>query len=389
MRSDRLSKTAISRQVHGPRGMRSDDGRKRLALVHDYLTQCGGAERVVLAMLSAFPTAPLYTSLYEPETTFPGFGHADVRPLAINMMALLRRNHRLALPVLAPAFSSLRIDADVVLCSTSGWAHAAQSEGRKVVYCYAPARWLYQRRRYLGNGDASWMARAALATLGPPLRRWDRRAARTADRYLTTSSAVRDQIRTAYGIDAEIVPPPLPLASRGPQRRPNGLEPGFFLCVSRLLPYKNVDAVIGAFERLPAERLAVVGIGPEGERLRACAPRNVLFLGGVRDDELRWLYDNAAGVVTASYEDYGLTPLEGAALGRPAAVLRWGGFLDTVVEGVTGVFFERPDPADIRAAIDRLRREDWSADLLRAHASQFSERRFVERLQEIVADEAR
>jgi glycosyltransferase involved in cell wall biosynthesis len=360
-----------------------------LALVHDYLTQRGGAERVVLAMLSAFPKAPLYTSLYEPETTFPGFGRADVRPLRINRMALLRRNHRLAFPVLAPAFSSLHIDADVVLCSTSGWAHGAQSEGRKIVYCYAPARWLYQPDRYLGNGDGSWIARAVLAALGPPLRRWDRRAASTADRYVTTSSAVRDQIRAAYGLDAEIVPPPLPLASTGPQRRPDGLEPGFFLCVSRLLPYKNVDAVVGAFEGLPKERLAVVGIGPEEDRLRACAPGNVRFLGAVADDELRWLYDNAAGVVAASFEDYGLTPLEGAALGRPAAVLRWGGFLDTVVEGVTGVFFERPDPTEIRAAIDRLRREDWSTEALRAHASQFSERRFVERLQEIVADEAR
>src|SRR5262245_14220568 len=184
-----------------------------LALVHDYLTQRGGAERVVLAMLAAFPEAPLYTSLYEPEATYPGFAEADIRPLRINRMGLLRRNHRLAFPVLAPAFSSLHIDADVVLCSTSGWAHGAQTEGRKVVYCYAPARWLYQPNRYLGNGDGSWIARAALATLGPPLRQWDRRAASTADRYVTTSSAVRDQIRAAYGIDAEIVPPPLPLAS--------------------------------------------------------------------------------------------------------------------------------------------------------------------------------
>jgi glycosyltransferase involved in cell wall biosynthesis len=359
-----------------------------LAVAHDYLTQRGGAERVVLAMLSAFPDAPVYTSLYEPRTTYPAFRQADVRTLRINRIAAFRRNHRLAFPVLAPAFSALHIDADVVLCSTSGWAHGVRSEGRKIVYCYTPARWLYQPERYLGNGDGSWLARAALATLGPPLRRWDRHAAETAHRYLTSSSAVREQIRAAYGIDAEIVPPPLPLASDGPQQQPDGLEPGYFLCVSRLLPYKNVGAVVEAFERLPKERLAVVGTGPEEDRLRASAPRNVSFLGPVADEELRWLYGNAAGVVAASFEDYGLTPLEGAALGRPAAVLRWGGFLDTVVEGVTGVFFDRPDPADIRAAIDRLRHENWSAEALRTHTAQFSESRFVARLQEIVADEA-
>jgi len=360
-----------------------------VALVHDYLTQRGGAERVVLAMLGAFPQAPVYTALYEPGTTYPGFRAADVRPLRINRLSFLRRHHRLAFPVLAPAFSSLSVDADVVVCSTSGWAHGTHASGKAVVYCHAPARWLYQPDRYLGNGDGRWLPRVALATLGPSLREWDRRAARRANRYLANSSAVREQIRAVYGIDAEIVPPPLPLASEGPHRKPDGLEPGFFLCVSRLMPYKNVGAVVEAFARLPKERLAVVGTGPEEHRLRTAAPRNVRFLGPVADDELRWLYGNSAGVVAASFEDYGLTPLEGAALGRPAAVLRWGGFLDTVVEGVTGVFFDRPDPTDIRAAIDRLRHEDWSEQTLQQHASQFSERRFVERLQEIVADEAR
>src|SRR5436190_19462163 len=117
-----------------------------VALVHDYLTQRGGAERVVLAMMSAFPRAPLYTSLYEPETTYPDFRKADVRPLRINRIGLLRRNHRLALPLLAPAFSSLRVEADIVLCSTSGWAHGVHTGGKPVVYCHAPARWLSQPR---------------------------------------------------------------------------------------------------------------------------------------------------------------------------------------------------------------------------------------------------
>jgi glycosyltransferase involved in cell wall biosynthesis len=361
-----------------------------VALVHDYLTQRGGAERVVLSMHNAFPRAPIYTSLYDPRTTYPAFRHADIRPLRLNRLPLLRRNHRLAFPLLAPAFSSLHLDADVVLCSTSGWAHGVHATGKTVVYCHAPARWLYQSDRYLGNGDGNrnWLPRAALATLGPSLRGWDRRAARRADRYLANSRAVRDKVRATYGIEAEVVPPPLPLASDGPQRKPDGLEPGFFLCVSRLLPYKNVDAVIEAFERLPKERLAVVGTGPQEQRLQAVAPRNVRFLGSVADEELRWLYGNTAGVVAASYEDYGLTPLEGAALGSPAAVLRWGGFLDTVVEGVTGVFFDRPDPAQIREAVDRLRQEDWNREVLEAHAGQFSEDSFGDRLREIAAEEA-
>jgi glycosyltransferase involved in cell wall biosynthesis len=359
-----------------------------VALVHDYLTQRGGAERVVLSMLKAFPEAPLYTSLYAPRTTFPEFGNAEIRTLATNRVPLFQRHHRLALPFLAPAFSRLRVRADVVLCSSSGWSHGVETDGRKIVYCYTPARWLYQKERYLGNGNANWLRRTALYALRSSLCRWDKRAAVRAHRYLTSSTAVQAQIREVYGIDAEIIPPPLPIEVRGPQQKPDGLDPGFFLCVSRLLPYKNVDAVVEAFSRLPTEQLAVVGTGPEETRLRATAPTNARFLGAVEDEELRWLYNNTAGVIAASYEDYGLTPLEGAASGCPSAVLRWGGFLDTVVDGVTGVFFEKPEPAMIGAAVKRLRREEWSKETLQAHARGFSEEAFLARLREVVREEA-
>jgi glycosyltransferase involved in cell wall biosynthesis len=359
-----------------------------VALVHDYLTQRGGAERVVLAMLKAFPGAPLHTSLYDADMTFPDFREAHVRTFVLNRVGPFRRNHRLALPLLAPAFSVRLVNADVVVCSSSGWAHGVRTRGRKIVYCYSPARWLYQADRYLGRDNGNRLPRAALKLLASPLQRWDRRAARRADRYLTSSGEMQRQIRAVYGIDAEVLPPPLAVASNGSQRRPDSLEPGYFLCVSRLLPYKNVAAVVDAFARLPRDQLVIVGTGPEEHRLRRHATRNVRFLGVVSDEELRWLYRNTAGVVSASFEDYGLTPLEGASLGRPAAVLRWGGFLDTVVEGVTGVFFDRPEPTEIRTAVERLRREDWSEGTLQQHAATFSEQAFVSRLREIVAEEA-
>jgi glycosyltransferase involved in cell wall biosynthesis len=356
-----------------------------IALVHDYLTQRGGAERVVLSMLRAFPGAPLYTSLYDPAGTFPEFKDADVRTLPLNRVDLLRRRHRLAFPVLARAFSRLEIEADTVLCSSSGWAHGTRVSGRKVVFCYTPARWLYQSGDYLALRDHA--ARAALAALRPWLVRWDRRAASSADVYLTSSTAVRDRIRSAYGIEAELLPPPHTIDPAGSQREVDGLEPGFFLCVSRLLPYKNVDAVIRAFAGLPGERLVVVGAGPEEARLRALAGPNVRLAGSVSDEKLRWLYANSVAVVAASREDYGLTPLEGAAFGKRSAVLRWGGFLDTVVEGTTGVFFDTPAADDVRDAIAELAASPWSDEAIRAHAAQYSEDRFVERLRAVVLDQ--
>jgi glycosyltransferase involved in cell wall biosynthesis len=356
-----------------------------VAIVHDYVTQRGGAERVLLSMLKAYPTAPLYTSLYSPVSTFPEFQGRTIETSQLNRLPFLRGHHRLAFPVLAPAVSRLRVRANVVLCSSSGWAHGVPSEGRKIVFCHAPARWLYQTDAYLGSRRP--VARSVLGVFRSGLARWDRRAARSAHRYLANSTIVRRQILEHYGIEAEVVPPPHSIDSQGEATPIAAVDAGFFLCVSRLLPYKHVDAVLEAFCRLRGQRLIVVGSGPEERRLRAMAPSNVLLLGSVSDSQLRWLYANTAGLVAASFEDYGLTPLEAAAFGKPSAALRWGGYLDTIREDETGVFFDRPDPTCIRRAVVKLVQGTFSEIELRAHACAFSEERFINRLRALVKEE--
>jgi glycosyltransferase involved in cell wall biosynthesis len=351
------------------------------------LTQRGGAERVVLALAEAFPEAPIHTSLYDPAGTFPEFGSLDVRTLPINRSRMLRRHHRLALPVLAPSFSRLRIEADVTICSSSGWAHGAQVTGRKIVYCHAPARWLYQEERYLGQ-RANAFATAALRLERSYLLRWDQRAAASANLYLANSTVTCERIRSIYGMRAEILAPPNSIDAQAPQDRDPNLEPGFVLCVSRLLPYKNVDAVVDAFRDVPDQRLVVAGVGPEEPQLRRRAPTNFTFVGAVPDARLRWLYASSVALVVASHEDFGLTPLEAAAFGKPTAALRDGGFLDTLVEDETGVFFLRPDRASIAAALARLLERDWNRQAIRMHADRFSQTRFSQRLREIVEEVA-
>lgn len=360
-----------------------------VALAHDYLTQYGGAERVVLSMLGAFPMSPLHTSLYAPERTFPDFLRHDVRTLPINRMAVLRVDHRRALPLLAPAFSRLQIDADIVICSSSGWAHGACTSGRKIVYCHTPARWLYQSKQYLRESRRS--ARAALAVLGPSLRGWDLRAAQSADLYITNSRAVQDRIKKVYDIEATIVPPPHTLDPAGRQRELQNLAPGYLLCVSRLLPYKNVDAIVRAFslDSIRDRQLVVVGDGPDRPRLLSLAGANAVLLPTVNDAELRWLYANSSGIVAAAYEDFGLTPLEAASLGKPAAVLRWGGYLDTVIDGSTGVFFDEPEPRAIASAVETLLARSWDTDALLKHAEQYSEESFRRKLQVVATGNMR
>ena len=193
-------------------------------------------------------------------------------------------------------------------------------------------------------------------------------------------------LAVAGGIDADVVPPPVDIDVSGARRAPDGVAPGFVLCVSRLLPYKNVDAVVEAFTHLPSERLVVVGTGPGADALAVAAPPNVQLLGRVEDDVLRWLYANALGLVAASYEDFGLTPVEAAAFGRPTAALRWGGFLDTIVEDATGVFFDDPDPRSIADAITRLAATGWSTADLEAHAGRFAPERFIDAVDRVVAE---
>ncbi|HLG93034.1 MAG TPA: hypothetical protein VKY15_08665, partial [Acidimicrobiales bacterium] len=197
-----------------------------VAIVHDYLTQRGGAERVVLALATeAFPGAPVHTSMYDPEGTFTGFSQLEVHTLWLDRIGWLRRHHRLSLPLLGWGFSSLEVPAQVAVCSSSGWAHRARVAGRKVVYCHSPARWLYQPERYLG---------AAYRLVGSPwelytkrARLQDRRAALSAHRYVVNSSAVRDRVRDLYQIDAEVVAPPVSFGAFGPEEPVAGVEPGF------------------------------------------------------------------------------------------------------------------------------------------------------------------
>lgn len=354
-----------------------------VAIVHDYLTQHGGAERVVLNLARAFPDAPIYTSVYDPDRTFDGFRERTVRTTPLDRLGLLRRDHRIGLPLYAFAFDRLSIDADVVIASSSGWAHAARTDGHKIVYCYNPARWLYQPAEYLS--EAPTPLRWAMAARSPGLRAWDARAAATADRYCAISTIVADRIRSAYGRVADIVPPPPTITPTGPSSRPDIDGGPFFLCVSRLLPYKNIDALLAAFRTAPDLRLLVAGSGPDAARLARLAPDNVRFLGRVTDAELRWCYAHCSAVVSASFEDYGLTPLEGATFGRPAVVLRHGGFLDTVADGQTGLFFDAPSPARIRRALRRSLDVPWDPAAIADHAEQFSEARFAARMQDMVA----
>jgi glycosyltransferase involved in cell wall biosynthesis len=364
--------------------MSSSSAVPEVAIAHDYLTQRGGAERVVLAMHRAFPEATIYTTLYDPERTYPEFQDANIVVSPLNRFSLFRRDHRLALPLLPIAASTLKVPADVVLVSSTGWAHGFKMPGRVFVYCHSPARWLYLTEQYLGTSAWHSPAGWAVSLLKPFLRRWDQRAASRAHKYVANSTIVQQRVMDVYGISASVFHPPHSVDTSGPREPVAGLEGfvrdgGHFLIVSRLLPYKNVDVAIEAFRGLE-ERLLIIGAGPQANRLRLSLSKNVRLVSDLSDAQMRWAYESCAAVIAPSHEDFGITPLEAGAWGKPTIALHAGGYLDTIVEGVTGTFFENPLASEIRESVVRFNPDKWDAEGIRAHVARFSEEGFRSRL---------
>jgi glycosyltransferase involved in cell wall biosynthesis len=274
-------------------------------------------------------------------------------------------------------------DFDVVISSTSGWAHAVDAgDALHIAYCHTPPRWLYRTDTYLADAIVPPLARPMLSGLLSRLRRWDQRAARRPDLYVANSHTVARRIAEVYGRRSVpvIYPPVQTLKCCESAAAP---DDDYFLVVSRLLPYKRVDLVIDACAAL-GRRLVIVGSGPLQTELKARAGADVEFRPVVTDDELACLMAGATALVQAGEEDFGIVPLEANNAGRPVVAFAAGGALDTVESEISGVLFSRQT---VDALVDALRRVEsrrWDSDALRAHAASFSESRFIAEMSALI-----
>jgi len=347
-----------------------------VVLVHDYLNQRGGAERVVLELAAMFPDAPLYTSLYRRTSTFPQYGELDVRTSFLDRMPV-DRYFRALFALYPAAFRSLGpIDADLVISSSSGWAHTVRTTPRAfhAVYCYTPARWLYGD--YLTHASTQ----RALKPFAGRFRRIDVESARRADLYIAISEYVRQRIRLHYGRDAPVVYPPVAIERFTP--RPRGER---LLVVSRLLPYKRVDLVVDAATRAGLD-LDVVGSGPALPNLRRRAGPTVRFLGNLPDSQITALFEDCRAVCLPGTEDFGLVPVEANAAGKPVVAFARGGALETIEDGVTGVFFAEHSVDALLEALRRCDAIDTDPAVIARHAQRFSTGVFEERLTSVLAE---
>jgi glycosyltransferase involved in cell wall biosynthesis len=360
-------------------------GGLKVALVHDYLNQYGGAERVLEELHTLFPSAPVYTSMYWPQKMSPTIRGLDVRTSFMQRLPMVTRNHQPFLLLYPLAFESFDLsEFDVVISNSSAFCKGVVTHPGTlhICYCLTPMRWVWNYHAYVDRERLGFMARMVLPAAISQLRAWDVATAQNVDRFLTISRTVSSRVHKYYRRESTVIYPPVNCDAFALPPQPVG---DYYLVVARLMPYKRIDLAVDAFSRLGIP-LKIVGRGRDEAGLRGRAGRNVEFVGHVADAELKQLYARCRGFVFPGEEDFGIAPLEANASGRPVIAYAAGGALDTVADGQTGVLFERQQVDSLIDAVRRAENIAWNPVELRQHARAFDRQVFRDRLLSFVGE---
>ncbi len=355
----------------------------KLALVHDWLNQIGGAEDVLNDLVDMFPNAPIYTSIYAPELMPKPYQSWDIRTLWLDKLPAIHRHHQPYLPLYPLAWGGLDLsEYDVILSNKSGFCHGFQwSDKLHICYCLAPTRYVWQLDSYVAREGFGGLTQAALKPLIAGLRRWDFAAAQRLNHFIAISTDIQQRIRRYYQRDSTIIFPPVDCSRFQPV--PAHEVEDYFLVVSRLIPYKRIDLAVQAATRLNLP-LKVGGRGRDLDRLKALAGPTVEFLGYVSDEELPSLMAKCKAFLFPGLEDFGITPVQAQAAGRPVIAYKGGGALDTVIPDVTGEFFDELTVESLATAMSHFEAAKYDAGTIRAHALKFDTPLFKQQIQDYI-----
>jgi glycosyltransferase involved in cell wall biosynthesis len=359
----------------------------KVAIVHDYLNQYGGAERVLEALHDNYPSAPVYTSIYARETMPAQYRTWDIRTSFMQRLPGVTKLHQLYLPLYPTAFETFDLSRyNVVLSSSSAFAKGVITEptALHICYCHSPMRFAWNYNDYIKGERLARKARFVLPLVLNYVRLWDEVSSRRVDAYIANSRVVARRIKKRYGRQATIINPPVDTTLYSPQ--PGGEHGGYFLIVSRMIPYKRLDIAIDAFTKLGLP-LKVVGQGRQEAELRARAGSNIEFLGALPDAQVRKLYACCRAFIFPGKEDFGITPLEAQASGRPVIAYGAGGALETVVPHQTGEFFSRQTAEALADVVSRFDERDYDPAAIRRHAENFDREVFKRRIAHFVQQE--
>ncbi len=398
----------------------------KVALVHDWLNGMRGGEKVLEILCKLYPSAPLYTLLFEPEKIDSGiYRDRPIHSSWLQKTAFSKKYYRYCLPLLPAAMEKFSLDAyDLVISSSHCVAKGVRVRkgACHICYCHTPMRYLWDfQEEYFGR--TNWVKQWMLDPLLNGLREWDVAASRTVDYFIANSRFVAERIHRIYGRDSEVIHPPVdtdfftPAPGTEEPEKSAGVgvlqdKPGYYLIVSALVPYKKLDIALEAFQRIK-DTLVIVGSGPLEGALRRKATPNVRFTGWVDPETLRWYYRHCRALIFPQKEDFGIVPLEAQACGKPVIALGEGGALETVAghpEGrcsrrdalltdlfgggetpsempPTGIFFPRQTAESLLEALHLFERVETAFDSgrIRRHAMQFDREIFRQKLRDFIA----
>lgn len=351
----------------------------KVALVTEELTQLGGAERVLDALVEMFPQAPIFTLVWDKAKTNHQYDHRDIRTTFIQKMPFGVKKYKWYLPLMPRAIEKINLsEYDIIISSVSALIKGVKTYKNQIhlCYCHTPTRYLWmESKSYIKNAPIPFFVRPLMPLVLYFLRRWDLKASKRPDFYLANSVNVQARIKKYYHRDSMVLYPPV-------ETDKFKIDPkigDYYLLVSRLEPYKKVDMVLDAFNQL-GKKLKIVGGGTKKDELKKKAKENIELIGRVDDKRLSEFYAKAIAFIFPQEEDFGITAVESMAAGRPVIAYQKGGALETVIEGKTGVFFA---PQTANALVDTIRHfrpEKFNSGAIRTHAQKFDKAIFKAKL---------
>lgn len=355
----------------------------KVAIVQEWLTNLAGSERVTLALHEVFPSAPIFTSLFNPKNLPSHFQDLEIKTSFLQKIPLAVKYHQALFPLMPYVFESFDFsDYDVVISSNHSCDKGIITGPKTlhICYCNTPTRYLWSHyHEYLRDSHFNCLVNKFVPYLTHRLRIWDRVAAERVDKFIANSSYVAARIKKYYKKEATVIYPPVDTSFYQPSER---IE-GYYLVVGRLIPYKKVDIVVEAFNDLGLP-LKIIGTGPEYKKLKKMAASNIEFLGYLPDEETKKYYASALAFIAPQEEDFGLTPLEAMAAGRPVVAYYKGGLKETVLEGITGTFFKEQTPQCLIDTIKKFQPTRYNSKIIRQHALNFDTAVFKRKIKEFV-----
>lgn len=362
--------------------------RYNVALIHDFLLYYGGAEGTLKELAELYPNAPIYTLLAKGEVIKKNFPDAKICESFLSKSPnFLKNRHKYLFPLMPTAVETFNLrDYDVIISSSSAFAKGIVVKPKTIHVCYmhAPMRYVWDfNAEYLEQQKLKGKAKFATRMLLNYLRMWDRTSAERVDKFVANSQYTAERIKKYYRKSAIVIYPPVDTKKFKPSKE----NQGFFLTVGRLSPYKRTKLIVDVFTKLKLP-LVVVGVGEEHEELKRITADNpnIKLVGWVGDKKLRDLYQNARAFVCASEDDFNITAVEAMAAGKPVVALRKGGTRETVIEGVTGEFFDRPQMEIVADGIRRFieREKNYNYQAISEHASQYDSQEFKQKINNLI-----